>query len=99
MLAGIASLWASLRAKAWFMSALKWGGILASIALTILFQFKRAEKAARSAGRAEVENQVLRQRAREIERIENVQAQMDQAGADKPRSRNDLAQRMRDGTF
>ncbi len=99
MLAGITSLWAGLRARAWFVSALKWGGIIASIALTILFQFKRAERAARAAGRADVESRVLLQRAAQMTRIENAQRRMDQAGADKPRGRDDLSARMRNKTF
>ena len=84
----IASLFAGVAASRWARAALRYG-LLAITVLLFLLSIRRAgERVGRMAESLET-----------TEKINDVQQQMLDAAARRPRDRDELAERMRDGRF
>ena len=84
----IASLLARFAASAWVRAALRY----AALALTILLFLLSIRRAGERAGR-------LAQRLETMEKAYDAQRRMLDAAARRPRDRDDLAARLRDGRF
>jgi hypothetical protein len=84
----IAGLFGRIAASPWMRAALRWGAITSTVCLFLL-SFRRAgERAGRMAERLETR-----------ERADAVHRRMLEAAARRPRDRNELARRLRDGRF
>jgi predicted nucleic acid-binding protein len=84
----IASLLAGVATSSWARAALKYGAIALAVVLFLLSIRRAGERAGRMAERLET-----------TEKVNDVQRQMLDAAARRPRDRNDLADRLRDGRF
>ena len=84
----IGGLLAALAGSAWARTALRYGVTALAILLFLLALRRSGERAGRLAEQLET-----------IERAHDVQRRMLEAAARRPASRNDLAERMRDGRF
>ncbi|MFN4282373.1 MAG: hypothetical protein ACK4NA_07020 [Alphaproteobacteria bacterium] len=84
----IASLLAWIAASPWARAALRYG----ALALTILLFLLSIRRAGERAGR-------LAERLETMEKANDVQRQMLDAAARRPRDRDELADRLRDGRF
>jgi len=84
----IASLLGSFAASPWARAALRYG----VLALTVLLFLLSIRRAGERAGR-------LAERLETMENANDVQRQMLDAAARRPRDRSDLADRLRDGHF
>ncbi|MBC8188686.1 MAG: hypothetical protein H8E78_10880 [Proteobacteria bacterium] len=84
----IASLLAGIATSSWARSALKYGAIALAIVLFLLSIRRAGERAGRMAGRLET-----------AEKSNDVQRRMLDAAARRPRDRDELADRLRDGHF
>jgi hypothetical protein len=84
----IAALLTGFAASPWTQAALRYGAIALAV-LLFLFALRRSgEQVGRLAERLET-----------TEKVNDVQRQMLEAAARRPRDRNELAQRLRDGSF
>ena len=72
----------------WMRAALRYGAIALAVLLFLLALRRSGERAGRLAERLETG-----------EKANDVQRQMLEAAARRPRDRNELAQRLRDGSF
>ncbi|MGR3388642.1 hypothetical protein [Sagittula sp.] len=72
----------------WMRAALRYGAIALAVLLFLLSLQRSGERAGRLAERLETK-----------EKANDVQRQMLEAAARRPRDRNELAQRLRDGRF
>ena len=79
---------AALAGSAWARTALRYGITALAILLFLLALRRSGERAGRLAERLET-----------MEKAHDVQRQMFEAAARRPRSRGDLAERLRDGRF
>ncbi|MFP1646776.1 hypothetical protein [Pontitalea aquivivens] len=79
---------ATLAASGWTRRALRYGVIALAILLFLLALRRSGERAGRLAERLET-----------MERTHAIQRRMLEAAARRPRSRDDLAERLRDGGF
>jgi len=84
----IGGLLTGIAASPWMRSALRYGAIALTILLFLLALRRSGERAGRLAERLET-----------TEKANDVQRQMLEAAARRPRDRNELAQRLRDGRF
>ena len=84
----IAFLLAGLAASSWARAALRYGVLAITILLFLLSIRRAGERVGRMAERLET-----------TERVNDVQQQMLEAAARRPRDRDELAERMRDGRF
>jgi len=84
----IAALLTGIAATPWMRAALRYGAIALAIFLFLLSLRRSGERAGRLAERLET-----------TETTNDVQRQMLDAAARRPRDRNDLADRLRDGHF
>lgn len=84
----IASLLGGTAASPWIRAALRYG----ALALTILLFLLSIRRAGERAGR-------LAERLETMEKANDVQRQMLDAAARRPRDRSELADRLRDGRF
>ncbi|MGX1197684.1 hypothetical protein [Parvibaculum sp. MBR-TMA-1.3b-4.2] len=84
----IAGLLATLAGSAWARAALRYGVIALAILLFLLALRRSGERAGRLAEQLET-----------TERSHDAQRRMLDAAARRPRSRDDLAERLRDGRF
>ena len=84
----IGGLLASLAGSAWARAALRHGVTALAILLFLLALRRSGERAGRLAERLET-----------MEKAHDVQRRMFEAAARRPRSRGDLAERLRDGRF
>jgi len=84
----IAGLLAALRAARWAPAVLRWGAVALAVALFFVNLRRAGERAGRAAERLET-----------LERANDAQRRMLDAAADRPRDRDDLARRLRDGKF
>ncbi len=84
----IGGLLAALTGSAWARTALRYGVTTIAILLFLLALRSSGERAGRLAERLETS-----------ERTNDVQRQMLEAAAHRPRDRNELAERLRDGRF
>jgi hypothetical protein len=84
----IGGLLAAVAGSAWARTALRYGVIALAILLFLLAQRRSGERAGRLAERLET-----------IEKTHDVQRRMLEAAARRPRSRDDLVERLRDGGF
>ena len=84
----IGGLLAALDGSAWMRTGLRYGVTALAILLFLLALRRSGERAGR-----------LAERLKTMEHINDVQRRMFEAAARRPRSRNDLAQRLRDGKF
>ena len=84
----IGGLLATLAGSAWARTALRYGVIALSILLFLLALRRSGERAGRLADRLET-----------MEKTHDAQRQMLEAAVRRPRSRVDLAERLRDGRF
>jgi len=84
----IAFLLAGIATSSWARSALKYGAIALAVVLFLLSIRRAGERAGRMAERLET-----------TERVNDVQRRMLDAAARRPRDRDDLADRLRDGRF
>ncbi len=84
----ICGLFATLAESAWTRTAIRYGITAIAILLFLLALRRSGERAGRLAEQLET-----------IERAHDVQRRMLEAAARRPASRNDLAERMRDGRF
>jgi len=75
-------------ASPWTRAALRYGAIVLAALLFLLSLRRSGERAGRLAERLET-----------MEKANDVQRQMLEAAARRPRDRNELAQRLRDGRF
>ncbi|MCK0166743.1 hypothetical protein MWU52_04185 [Jannaschia sp. S6380] len=82
----IGGLVATLAGSAWARAALRYGVIALTILLFLLSLRRSGERAGRLAERLET-----------MEKTHDAQRRMFEAAARRPRSRDDLAQRLRDG--
>jgi hypothetical protein len=90
---------AAFKASRFFALAIKWGGVILAVLFALLFQVKWASRTQRRSAQIEIESRVLRQRGLAMKELEDVQAKMETAGADRPRDRDDLADRLRDQRY
>jgi hypothetical protein len=84
----IAALFTGLAASPWARAALRYGAIALAVFLFLLTLRRSGERAGRLAERLETS-----------EKVNDVQRQMLDAAARRPRDRIDLADRLRDGRF
>ena len=84
----IPSLLAGVATSSWARAALKYGAIALAVILFLLSIRRAGERAGGMAERLET-----------TEKVNDVQRQMLDAAARRPRDRNDLADRLRDGRF
>ena len=84
----IAGLLTGFAASPWVRSALRYGAIVLAVLLSLLSLRRSGERAGRLAERLET-----------TEKANDVQRQMLEAAARRPRDRDELARRMRDGSF
>ena len=84
----IAALTAGIATSPWARAALRYGAVALAILLFLLALRRSGERAGRLAERLETS-----------EKTNDVQRQMLDAAARRPRDRDDLARRMRDGGF
>lgn len=84
----IAALLAGIAASPWMRTALRYGAIALTVFLFLLALRRSGERAGRLAERLET-----------TEKVNDVQRQMLDAAARRPRDRDDLADRLRDGRF
>ena len=84
----IASLLAGFGTSSWARAALKYGAIALAVVLFLLSIRRAGERAGRMAGRLET-----------AEKFNDVQRRMLDAAARRPRDRDELADRLRDGHF
>jgi hypothetical protein len=84
----IAALLTGFAASSWTQAALRHGAIVLAVLLFLLSLRRSGERAGRLAERLET-----------TEKVNDVQRRMLEAAARRPRDRNELAQRLRDGSF
>ena len=84
----IAALFTGIAAGPWMRAALRYGAIALAAFLFLLALRRSGERAGRLAERLET-----------VERTHDVQRRMLEAAARRPRDRDDLADRLRDGRF
>lgn len=84
----IATLLGGFAASLWMQAALRYGAIALTVFLFLLALRRSGERAGRLVERIET-----------MEKVNDVQRQMLDASARRPRDRNDLADRLRDGRF
>ena len=84
----IGGLVATFAGSAWARAALRYGVTVFAILLFLLALRRSGERAGR-----------LSERLETTEKVNDVQRQMLEAAARRPRSRDDLAERLRDGRF
>ena len=84
----IAALLSGFAAGPWMRAALRYGSIVLAVLLFLLSLRRSGERAGR-----------LAERLATAEKANDVQRQMLEAAARRPRDRNELAQRLRDGRF
>ena len=84
----IATLLGGIATSPWMRAALRYGAIVLAVLLFLLALRRSGERAGRLAERLEA-----------TEKANDVQRQMLEAAARRPRDRNELAQRLRDGEF
>ncbi len=72
----------------WALAAAKWGAVGLTVLLFLLSVRRAGERAGRMAERLET-----------LEKSNDVQRRMLEAAPRRPRSRNELAERLRDGRF
>jgi hypothetical protein len=84
----IAWLLTGIAASPWVRAALRYGAIVLAVLLFLLSLRRSGERAGRLAERLET-----------MEKANDVQRQMLEAATRRPRDRNELAQRLRDGRF
>ena len=84
----IAGLLTGISTSPWMRAALRYGAIALSVLLFLLALRRTGERAGRLAERLET-----------MEKVNDVQRQMLAAAARRPRDRNELAARLRDGRF
>ncbi len=82
------ALLAGFAASPWMRTALRYGAIVLSMLLFLLSLRRSGERAGRLAERLET-----------TEKANDIQRKMLEAAARRPRDRNELAQRLRDGSF
>ncbi|RDC67766.1 hypothetical protein DLJ49_20655 [Rhodovulum sp. 12E13] len=84
----ISGLLAGIATRPWMRAALRYGAIALAVLLFLLALRRSGERAGRLAERLET-----------TEKVNDVQRQMLEAAARRPRDRNELAERLRDGRF
>ncbi len=84
----IAGLLTGIAARPWVQAALRYGAIILAVVLFVLALRRFGERAGRLVERLET-----------TEKANDVQRKMLEAATRRPRSRNDLAERLRDGRF
>lgn len=84
----IAALFTGIAASPWGRAALRYGAIVLAVFLFLLTLRRSGERAGRLAERLET-----------TEKANDVQRQMLDAAARRPRDRDELAERLRDGRF
>ena len=84
----IASLLARFAASAWVRAALRYGAIAVAVLLFLLALRRAGQRAGRLAERLDT-----------MEKANDVQRQMLDAAARRPRNRDELVERLRDGRF
>jgi len=84
----IAALLTGFAASPWTRAALRYGAIVLAVLLFLLSLRRSGERAGRLAERLET-----------TEKANDVQRRMLEAAARRPRDRNELAERLRDGEF
>ena len=84
----IAGLLTGFAASPWVRSALRYGAIALTIVLFLLSIHRSGERVGRQA-----------ERLGEMEKINEAQRRMLEAAARRPRDRDELAERLRDGRF
>ena len=84
----IAALFTGIAASNWGRAALRYGAIALAVLLFLLTLRRSGERAGRFAERLET-----------MERVNDVQRRMLDAAARRPRDRDELADRLRDGRF
>ncbi|HBG98423.1 MAG TPA: hypothetical protein DDY29_06750 [Rhodobacteraceae bacterium] len=84
----IGALFAGFATNPWARTALRYGAIVLAVLLFLLSLRRSGERAGRLAERLET-----------TEKANDVHRQMLEAAARRPRSRHDLAERLRDGRF
>ncbi len=84
----IAALVTGFASSPWMRAALRYGAVVLPVLLFLLSLRRSGERAGRLAERLET-----------VEKANDVQRQMLEAAARRPRDRNELAQRLRDGRF
>jgi hypothetical protein len=84
----IAVLLGRIAASPWMRAALRYGAIALAVLLFLLALRRSGERAGRLAERLETR-----------EKVNDVQSRMLEAAARRPRDRDDLADRLRDGRF
>jgi len=84
----IAALFTGIAAAPWMRAALRYAAIALAVLLFLLTLRRSGERAGRLAERLET-----------TEKANDVQRQMLEAAPRRPRDRNELAQRLRDGSF
>ncbi|WP_296641872.1 hypothetical protein [Roseinatronobacter sp.] len=84
----IATLLGGFAASPWTRTALRYGAIALAVLLFLLSLRRSGERAGRLAERLETS-----------EKTNDVQRRMLEAASRRPRDRNELAQRLRDGSF
>ena len=84
----ITALLTGLAASPWMRAALRYGALALTILLFLLALRRSGERTGRIAERLET-----------TEKVNDVQRQMLEAAARRPRDRNELADRLRDGRF
>ena len=84
----IAALFTGIAAAPWMRAALRYGAIALAVLLFLLALRRSGERAGRLAERIETS-----------EKVNDVQRQMLDAAARRPRDRDDLADRLRNGHF
>ena len=84
----IGGLLTGIAASPWMRSALRYGAIVLAVLLFLLSLRRSGERVGRLAERLET-----------TEKVNDVQRQMLEAAARRPRDRDELAERLRDGRF
>ena len=84
----IAALFTGIAAAPWMRAALRYGAIVVTVLLFLLALRRSGERAGRLAERLETS-----------EKANDVQRQMLEAAARRPRDHRELAERLRDGSF
>ena len=84
----IAALLTGIAASPWVRAAVRYGAIVLAVLLFLISLRRSGERAGRLAERLET-----------TEKANDVQRRMLEAAARRPRDRNDLADRLRDGLF
>lgn len=84
----IAALFTGIAASPWIRAALRYGAIAVAVLLFLLALRRSGERAGRLAERLET-----------TEKVNDVQRQMLDAATRRPRDRDELADRLRDGQF